>query len=123
MALLRWLLSSTVFASIAALGCGVAGFVYSHEPARDQVVVAVDRDHPAGAPIILSGTVTRVSDGRFVIESDGKSIDLALPPTAPVEDLQRVAPSVFTPGVQVNVGAERSDTGVLFSGVVVVAGR
>ena len=123
MALLRRLLPSIVLASIAALGCGVAGFVYSHEPARDQVVVAVDRDRPAGAPVVLSGTVTRVGDGRLVIESDGKAIELALPPTAPVEDLQRVAPSVLIPGVQVNVGAERSDNGVLFSGVVVVAGR
>ena len=123
MALLRRLLPSIVLASAAALGCGVAGFVYSHEPVRDQVVVAVDRDHPAGAPVVLSGTVTRVGDGRLVIESDGKAIELALPPAAPVEDLQRVAPSVFTPGMQVNVGAERSDTGVLFSGVVVVAGR
>ena len=123
MALIQRFLPAGLMALVAALGCGAAGFVYSHEPARDEIALTIDRNRPAGAPTIISGTVTRVSAGRLVVEGEGGATDLALPPTATVEDLQAVTPAALTPGARVNVGAERSDYGVALTGVVVVAGR
>lgn len=123
MAVLRRLLPAGVLVLAAALGCGVAGFVYAHEPARDQVALTIDRNRPAGAPAIISGVVTRVGDGRLVIEGEGGTTELALPPTAPVEELHAAAPAALTPGTRVNVGAERSDYGVALTGVVAVGAR
>jgi len=115
--------SASVLVLVAALGCGVAGFVYAHEPARDEIVVTVDRTRPADAPTILSGTVSRAGDGRLVVEGEGGTTDLALPATTPIEELQPVAPSALAAGVLVNIGAERSDYGVALTGVVMVGGR
>lgn len=104
----------------AALVSGVAGFVYAHEPARDQVEVTLDRTPREGAPRVVSGVVTRAADGRLVIDGEGGAVDLTFPPSALVEDLQALPPAALTPGMRVNVGAERSDYGVALSGVVAV---
>lgn len=123
MALLQRWLPGAVLVLAAAFSCGVAGFVYAHEPARDTVALDIDRNRPAGPATIISGTVTRAGDGRLVVEGEGGTVDLALPSTVPVEELQAVAPSALTPGLRVNVGAERSNYGVALTGVVVVGVR
>ena len=122
MALVQRLLPAGILALVAALGCGAAGFVYAHEPARDEVALDIDRSPPAAAQTIVSGAITRVADGRLVIEGEGGTTEVALPAGASVEELQTVAPAALVPGVRVNVGAERSDYGVALTGVVVVAG-
>jgi hypothetical protein len=103
-----------------ALASGVAGFVYAHEPERDQQVVALDR--AAGQRALLSGTVTRVGNGRITIQAEGGAIDLALPDGTSIEELRTAGQSALVPGAQVNVGVERSDFGFALTGVVVVAG-
>lgn len=123
MTLLQRFAPASILALVAALGCGLAGFVYTHEPARDEVAVTVDRARPAAAPTIVSGTVTRTGEGRLIVEGPGGTTDLALPANVTVEELQSIAPSALTAGASVNIGAERSDYGVALTGVVVVAGR
>lgn len=123
MALLQRFLPAGILALVAALGCGAAGFVYAHEPARDEVALTIDRNRPAGASTIISGAVTRAADGRLVVEGEGGTTDLALPSTVLVEALEVVAPAALSPGTRVNIGVERSDYGVALTGVVVVAGR
>lgn len=123
MPLLQRFLPAGILALVAALGCGAAGFVYAHEPARDQVAVTVNRDRPSSASTILGGTVTRTGEGRLIVEGAGGAADLALPANATVEELQSIAPSALTAGTSVNIGVERSDYGVALTGVVVVAGR
>ncbi len=119
MARLRRILPGILLLLTAALASGVAGFVYAHEPARDEQVVTLDR---TAGPRMLSGTVTRVGDGRITIEGENGAVEVALPAGVPIEELQTAAQSALAPGAQVNVGVERSDFGMALTGVVVVAG-
>lgn len=105
---------------VVALVSGIVGFVYAHEPARDQVALAVDRERPFEAAKIVSGTVSEVGEGRLRVIGDGGTTDLALPTRTPVEDLQSMSPGGLASGARVNVGVERSDYGFAFSGLVVV---
>ncbi len=123
MALLRHLLPVGPLVVLTALASGVVGFVYAHEPARDVVALSVDRERPAGEPVLVSGTVASVADGRLVLSGDGGSTDLVIPTGAAVEDLQALPAGSLATGARVNVGAERSDFGVALTGVVVVAER
>lgn len=116
---LRRALPATFLLIVAALASGAVGFVYAHEPVRDQQVVTLDR---RAGPRLLSGTVTRIGGGRITIEGEGGAVELALPAGVPFEELQAGAPSALVPGAQVNVGVERSDFGVALTGLVVVAG-
>lgn len=123
MALLRHFLPVGPLVVLATLASGVVGFVYAHEPARDQVALSIDRERPAGEPMLVSGTVASVADGRLVLSGDGGSTDLVIPTGAAVEDLQALPAGSLATGARVNVGAERSDFGVALTGVVVVAER
>lgn len=123
MGLPRYFLPVGPLVVLAALASGVVGFVYGHEPARDQVALTVDRERPAGEPTLVSGTVAIVADGRLVLSGDGGSTDLMILKGAPVEDLQALPAGSLATGARVNVGAERSAFGVALTGVVVVAER
>lgn len=108
---------------VVALASGLIGFVYAHEPARDQVALAVDRERPLDAPILVAGTVSEVGDGRVRVIGDGGTTDVALPARTPVEDLQPTSAASLASGARVNVGVERSDYGFAFSGLVVVTAQ
>lgn len=123
MRILKHLLPIAPLVALAALGSGVVGFVYAHEPARDQIALSVDRSRPDGEPTLVGGTVTSVANGRLIVSGEGGASDLALPAGVPVEDLQALPPANLATGARVNVGAERSDFGVALTGVVVVAER
>jgi hypothetical protein len=111
--------SAGIFALAAALLGGIAGFVYAHEPARDTLAISVDAPPPS-ATTTIGGTVDRVESGRIVIMTESGSMDLALPSGVPVEQLESLAPEALVPGARVNVGAERTETGTIVSGIVVV---
>lgn len=119
----RHLLPAVILVVLAALTSGVVGFVYAHEPARDQIALAVDRERPAGSAILVSGAVAEVRDGHLRVAGEGGSIDLGLPTDVPVEDLQPMAPENLANGMRIDVGVERSDYGVALSGLVVVTGQ
>lgn len=123
MGLPRYFLPVGPLVVLAALASGVVGFVYAHEPARDQVALTVDRERPAGEPTLVSGTVASIADGRLILSGDGGSTNLMILKGAPVEDLQALQAGSLVTGARVNVGAERSDFGVALTGVVVVAER
>ncbi|TAK77872.1 MAG: hypothetical protein EPO16_04570 [Dehalococcoidia bacterium] len=118
---MRRFLPAGILVLVAALGCGAAGFVYAHEPARDQVILTVDHARPAASTAIVSGTVTRTGDGRLMVEGEGGTVELALPPGTALEELQGLPPSDLVTGARVNIGAERSDYGIALTGVVAVA--
>ena len=116
------LLGPLALMAVAAVACGVAGFVYAHEPQRDAVVVTLDR-RPADPVRTVGGRVVEVGAGRLVVEGEGGRAEFPLEAGTPVEDLQPAAPGSFGPGTRVNVGVERSDYGVALTGVVAVGER
>ena len=119
MARLRRILPGTLLLLTAALASGVAGFVYAHEPVRDEQVVTLDR---TAGPRMLSGTVTRIGDGRITVDGENGAVEVVLPTGVAIDELQTAPQSALVPGAQVNVGVERSDFGLALTGVVVVAG-
>jgi hypothetical protein len=112
--------SAGTFALIAALLGGLAGFVYAHEPTRDTLAIAVEAAPPQETTTV-GGTVERIDAGRIVIGTQSGPVELALPSTLPLEQLEPLAPAAIVPGARVNVGAERTETGTIVSGIVVVA--
>lgn len=103
----------------AALLSALVGFVYAHEPARDEQVVVLQSQ--AVTQRTVSGTVTRISDGRITIQGADGTAAFALPAGVTLEELQASAPSALVPGAKVNIGVERSTFGFALTGIVVVA--
>jgi hypothetical protein len=112
-------LSAAVFASVAALLGGLAGFVYAHEPARDALTIVVEAAPPPESTT-LGGTVQQADAGRIVVSTQSDPVELSFPPTVPLEQLEALAPAALVPGTRVNVGAERTATGTIVSGIVVL---
>lgn len=98
------------------------GYVYSHEPARDNVVLDIDRSAPDSTETIVSGTIVEVTDGRLVLDQAGSRVEIALPDGVPVEELQRTS-TPLSPGTQVNVGGEETRFGFVLTGIVAVEER
>jgi len=90
----------------------VGGYVYSHEPQRDTLLVQVEA--PATAPDgALRGGV---AVDALTVEVEGAHI--ALPAGLPLDDLVRV--DTLPDGTVVNVGVDRTEFGQVLTGVVAV---
>jgi hypothetical protein len=119
--MLRRVLSTVLLLLVAALLGGAGGFAYAHDPQRDVLTIAVESASPAGAAAApLSGTVVEAGDGRLHLDSARGPMDLALPVSARIEELRTLPVAGLTPGTPVNVGVERSDSGMAISGIVAV---
>ncbi len=68
-------------------GCGVGGYVYQHEPARDTLAVSVGPAAPACGPETVSGTVASIDGTRLVISTETGPVTIKLPPDAHIDDL------------------------------------
>ena len=91
----------------------LAGYVYSHEPRRDTLVLRVEppaRD-PA-APRYRGGVAI---DAQTV---EVESAPVTLPAGLPLEDLERV--DAHASGTPVNVGVDRTEFGQVLTGIVAV---
>jgi len=100
-------------------GSGAAGYVYKHEPARDQLIINIQAT-PAPAPETLTGAIVSI-DGDTLILSipDGGQLTLTLPADIPVEDLTRNT-TPLTAGSQVNVGVNNTTFGQVLTGIVAI---
>lgn len=94
-------------------GAGVVGgYVYSHEPQRDALLVQVEA--PAGAP---DGAVRGgVAADALTVQMEGAPI--TLPAGLLLDDLVRV--DTLPDGTVVNVGVDRTEFGQVLTGVVAV---
>jgi hypothetical protein len=115
-------LSLGVSALVAALAGALAGFVYAHEPARDTLAIDV-APPPAADTATVGGTIASIDGGRVVIDTQSGPVDYSLPADTPIEQLAPLSPADLAAGAAVNVGAERSDTGTIVTGIVVVEAR
>ncbi len=116
----RLLLLPTVLVVVLFGLTTLAGYVYSHEPSRDQLVVEYEGT-PAPQPAYLSGSVVGI-DGetlRIAMASGGER-EVALSADTPVEVLERseTAPEA---GARVNVGVDDTDFGLVLTGIVTIA--
>ncbi len=110
-----------LFALLVAFAVGLAGgFVYSHESATPEVSVILTSE-PASAEAVLRGTISSVGPDFVEIATSEGVRRLSGPPGAGVEDLVPFNGPV-TAGSAVNVGGNRTDSGFVITGVVVVAG-
>lgn len=116
------LLGPLTLMAAAALASGAAGFVYAHEPQRDEVLVTLERP-PIDPVRTVGGRVVEVGAGRLVVEGEGGRSEFLLEAGTTVEELQPAAAGAFGPGMRVNIGAERSDYGTALTGIVAVGER
>lgn len=99
----------------------VSGYVYSHEPERDRLVLATDRSGEPDGVTLLTGSVLEVHSDRLVIERDGAPVEVLIDQGVPVEELSRID-GPFAPGAAVNVGARQTTFGFVLTGIVAVDG-
>jgi hypothetical protein len=107
------LLAAALFGGIALAG-GIGGYVYSHDPGRDALVVQIDRTPPESSGDRL---VPGVMIDALTVDADGQT--LILPAGIHVDDLSR-AQGGLPDGVAVNVGVERTEFGQVLTGIVAV---
>lgn len=102
------------------LGSGAAGYVYKHEPARDQLIINIQAT-PAPAPETLTGAIVSIDGDTLVLSTpDGGQLTLTLPAYyIPIEDLTR-STTALTAGSQVNVGVNNTTFGQVLTGIVAI---
>ena len=109
------LLPAALFLLLFALA-GVVGYVYSHEPARDTLVVDFEGTPPP-APDYVIGAVSEIEGGTVRLNTGGggsRELDVD---GASVEDLQRLE-EIPADGTHVNVGVDETSFGQVLTGVV-----
>jgi len=100
-------------------GSGVAGYVYKHEPARDQLIINIQAT-PAPVPETLTGAIVSIDGDTLVLSTpDGGQLTLTLPTDVPIEDLTR-STAPLTAGSQVNVGVNNTTFGQVLTGIVAI---
>ncbi|MPZ99082.1 MAG: hypothetical protein GEU80_07030 [Dehalococcoidia bacterium] len=118
----RALLTYGVILTVVFLGTAAAGFVYQHEPERDQLVLQLDRQDDGGGAqeVLIGGSVVAVDGARLVIRTDQGDLTFDVPTDTPLEVLERLEGGALVEGSQVNVGAARTEFGLVLTGVVMV---
>lgn len=114
------LVTGALFGSLFAGGL-VGGYVYSHEPIRDELDVVVSTDSAAGGVRTISGTVAGIEGGRLTLTTASGQVVVMLPAGVPVDELLR-APEGLPGGARVNVGVQSTQYGLVLTGLVAVEG-
>lgn len=108
-----------VLALLASFALGLSGgFVYAHEPAPPEVRAVLTRE-PAPPETLVRGTLSAIGPDFLEIATPEGVRRLSLPPGVGVEELIPLGGSV-APGSTVNVGGNRTESGFVITGVVVV---
>jgi hypothetical protein len=97
----------------------LAGYVYAHEPARDELVLQLDQEPPPTNTRALSGVIVEVLDDRLMLQYDGGQLEVMLSGAVPIEELRRDQ-ATLAPGTPVNLGAEETSFGLVLTGIVAV---
>ncbi len=97
----------------------IGGYVYQYELPRDRAVLRVDPSTPPATTEVIGGAVVEVTGEQLVIERDGQRIELSVPSGVLLEELRR-SDEPLAPGTTVNVGAEQTDFGLVFTGIVAI---
>ncbi|GMU39491.1 MAG: hypothetical protein AMXMBFR23_03570 [Chloroflexota bacterium] len=104
------LLAAALFGVVFLAGLA-AGYVYSHEPARDTLLLRVEApEGAADAPRYRAG----VAIDALTVEVEAAPV--TLPAGLPLEDLERV--EAHADGTPVNVGVDRTEFGQVLTGIV-----
>lgn len=110
------LLPITLFVALFALAA-VVGYVYSHQPARDTLLVEFEGT-PSPTPAYVIGAVERVEGESLRLNlGSGGSREVHVGTHVPVEDLQRLE-AIPPDGTSVNVGVDDTAFGQVLTGVV-----
>lgn len=98
---------------------GVMGYVYSHEPARDTLLVEFEGT-PAPRPNYLIGSIAGIEGDTLRLDvGAGGRREVTLPADTPLEDLERLN-AAFEAGAMVNVGVDDTSFGQVLTGIVAI---
>lgn len=98
---------------------GLMGYVYSHEPARDTLLVEY-QGTPAPQPTYVIGSVAAVDGGTLGLDvGGGGQREVTFPADMPIEVLERLE-GALDAGAAVNVGVDDTSFGQVLTGIVAI---
>lgn len=104
---------------IFVAGAGfTGGFVYSHNPQPDNIVVRVSASGARPAEEYIAGTIVRLDDGSFSLATELVTRSIDFDGSTPVDELLRAAPDELEVGAFVNLGGNLAGQGPVLTGVV-----
>lgn len=104
---------------IFVAGAGfTGGFVYSHNPQPDNIVVRVSASGARPAEEYIAGTIVRLDDGSFSLATELVTRNIDFDGSTPVDELLRAAPDELEVGAFVNLGGNLAGQGPVLTGVV-----
>lgn len=116
---MRSIVATAIVLVVVFAGGLVAGFVYAHEPEPDVLVLTIDREPPpAEGATVVSGEVVSSDGARITLRTAGGLLELELAAGLPLEELTRAGLAGLDPGEAVNIGGERTNFGLVLTGVV-----
>ena len=116
----RALLVPTALVAVLFALTAIVGYVYSHEPSRDQLLVQYEGT-PALQPAYLIGSVVGLEGGTLSIATaSGGTREVVVPRDTPIEVLKR-SEAPPEAGARVNVGVDDTDFGLVLTGIVTIA--
>ena len=120
LARVRPLLLPTALVEVLFALTTLAGYVYSHEPSRDQLFVEYEGT-PVPQPAYLIGSVVGLEGETLsVATASGGTREVVVSPDTPVEVLGR-SEAPPEAGARVNVGVDDTDFGLVLTGIVTIA--
>jgi len=96
-----------------------AGYVYSHEPSRDHLVVEYEGTPPPQPDYVIGSVAAVEGDSLRLAMASGGERELTVPADTPVEVLER-SEAAPEPGALVNVGVDDTDFGLVLTGIVTI---
>lgn len=97
----------------------VMGYVYSHEPARDALLVEFEGT-PAPQPAYLIGSVSALEGDTLRLDvGGGGQREVTVLADTPVEVLERLQ-AALDAGAMVNVGVDDTSFGQVLTGIVAI---
>ena len=106
---------------LAAFGLGVAGgFLYTHEPAPPELRTRLTAGR-AEAESSVRGTLTSIGADHIEVTTAEGARRLSLAASVPIEELTPLTGAVAE-GAAVNLGGNRTESGFVITGVVVIEG-
>jgi hypothetical protein len=96
----------------------VGGFVYSHNPQPNKVLLRISTANNRPAEEFITGTITRIGSGSFSLSSEESTRSVDFDGATLIDELLQADPAMLNVGAVVNLGGNLAGEGPVLTGVV-----